>query len=51
MTRAEFIKELENVNMVDVNQYQSNNLKQRIKKFTLTNNLRQFNLIVQKLRT
>ena len=34
MTRAEFIKELENVNIIDVNQYKSNNLKQRIKKFT-----------------
>ena len=51
MTRADFIKELENVNMIDVNQYKSSNLKEKIKKFTLENDLQQFHLIVQKLRT
>ena len=39
MTRADFIKELENVNMIDVNQYKSSNLKEKIKKFTLENDL------------
>jgi len=51
MTRDDFIKELENVNMIDVNQYKSSNLKEKIKKFTLENDLQQFHLIVQKLRT
>ena len=46
MTRADFIKELENVNMIDVNQYKSSNLKEKIKKFTLENDLQQFHLIV-----
>ena len=39
MIRADFIKELENVNMIDVNQYKSSNLKEKIKKFTLENDL------------
>ena len=39
ISRADFIKELENVNMIDVNQYKSSNLKEKIKKFTLENDL------------
>lgn len=51
MTRDEFIKELENVDIIDVNQYKSCNLKSKIKKFTLENDLQKFHLIVEKFRT
>ena len=51
MTREEFIKELELFNITDVNQYKSKKLKERIKKFTLENDLVKFSTVVQKLRT
>ena len=51
MTREEFIQELENVNMLDVNHYKVNQLKSQVKSFVLENDLQQFNTIVHKLRT
>ena len=51
MSRDDFKKELESVDILDVNQYKSKKLKQRIKEFTLKNDLQKFNLIVEKLRT
>ena len=47
MTREDFIKELEAVNIFDVNQYKSKKLKEGIKDFTLENDLLKFSAVVQ----
>ena len=39
MTREEFIKKMENVNMFDVNQYKVNQLKSQVESYVLRNNL------------
>ena len=50
VTKDQFIKELESVNMFDVNQYRVDYLKTKVKSFVLENDLEKFNSIVQKLR-